>query len=165
MGAESVKQMLFPSPSRKRELYLRLFRWSIMLRGLRNHPARLWHWAARWSWFAVLTGGAVGALTFGEYALGMGLLILSAFSLTSKLWHKYDNGFLRVVGALAITVALIVLLSIAWDIKGDTAWSHIPSAWRRLTGYSENCKLFKASLGGALGRNILDKHGGRLPQR
>lgn len=100
----------------------------------------------------MLTGGAVSALTFGEYALGMGLLVLSAFSLTSHLWHRYDNGFLRVVGAFAITVALIALLGIAWDVKGDSTWSHIPRAWQRITGSSEDCKLFKASLGGILAK-------------
>lgn len=114
-----------------------LLRWLIMLRDIRHHPARLWHWSARWPVFGVIVALAVGVTAIGEYAIGIGLILLSALSLISKLWHGERGVFLRFIGTFGIALGLLVALAIVWDAKADNPWTRLPHAWHRLLAVRE----------------------------
>jgi hypothetical protein len=116
-----------------------------MLRDICHHPARLWHWSARWPVFGVIVALAVAVTTIGEYAIGVGLILLSALSLISKLWHGERGVFLRFIGTFGIALGLLVALAIVWDAKADSPWSRLPHAWARLKGRQKESKEQQAA--------------------
>ncbi len=124
--------VLFPSSSLRRRTYLLFLRWSIMLRDVRHHPVRLWHWSAKWPVFGVIFALAVGLISIGEYGFGMGLICLSALSLVSKLWHSEGGWLLRSFGTFFVACGLLMAVAVTWDAKGDGAWSRLPHAWHKL---------------------------------
>jgi hypothetical protein len=98
----------------------------------------LWHWSARWEWYAALFAGAAIVISFGEYVPGLGLLSLSSLALFSKLmhWHGIEQFprwsiIAKIVGGIGITTGVILLVLIMLDIKGNNPWSHLPAVWAK----------------------------------
>jgi hypothetical protein len=74
---------------------------SMLLARLCESLWSIWHGSISRGWFVVLLLGGVGMISIAEHAAESALLVLSGFSITSKLWHWQSEGFfaLRFGGA------------------------------------------------------------------
>lgn len=70
-------------------------------------------------------------IAFGEYILGIALLLASAFALLSKLWHKEKGIFIRTVVASCVLIGLLICVMISLDALDDHPVSRLPHAWKR----------------------------------
>jgi hypothetical protein len=129
-------------------LPLLLLRWKIKLRyrmqdirELRKHPGLLWHWAAKWQWFAVLFLGALAAMSVPEYGLALVLFFLSGLSAASKIQHwagsasKLWTRIIKSFGILVVTGLFILMFFTIIAMKGNGPWSHLPQGWGRMIAY------------------------------
>jgi hypothetical protein len=114
---------------------LLLLRWSIILRSnmgnVWKHPTTFWHWSITWPWFAVLFLGGVGVVAVNEPIVGLGLIFLSLFSLTSKLWHTDKGAVLKALGTMGIIAVMVLCVMSAIAYVEERPWSNIVSFWKR----------------------------------
>ncbi len=135
MGSEIPKHYAdipVPQPHFLRRVWMWIGRWFAAMADVGKHPSKLWHLSARWPVFGVILALGIGVTSIGEYGLGCGLILLSAFSLLSKLWHTEDGWFLRIIGAFFIAFVLMLATIVVWDAKGNQDWSRLPHASHRL---------------------------------
>ncbi len=111
---------------------------------------KFWHYSSQLQWFGILFLGALALLSIGEYGFGIFLLSLSGTSLLSKVAHwsgfaKYPvwTIVLKGLGSLCVAEFFLLFLTIAWGLKGNNPWSHLPDAmvklvdlWRPVTHMS-----------------------------
>jgi len=116
-------------------LPLLILRWKIkgqaILQNLRDHPTRLWHWSVAWPWFAVLCLGGIGFIAVNEPIVGLILLVLSFYSLSSKLWHTRKGLFLKISGTIGIAGVLILTVMATIAYMEDKPWSNVNRFWER----------------------------------
>lgn len=84
----------------------------------------LWEWSAKWRWFDTLFLLAVAVMPgLGEYGWAVFFLTLSAFSLTSHVWHKDLTRSLKGFSSLGILAGFLLTMFILVGIKGQQPWS------------------------------------------
>jgi hypothetical protein len=94
----------------------------------------LWAWVGgRWQWAPIFGAGAT-LVRFGEYAIGVLLLLLAAFAAASKISHWIpDTGSpwpRRTLGYFLVLSGLPVAALITFRMKGNDPWSHLQTPVR-----------------------------------
>jgi hypothetical protein len=117
-------------------LTLRILRYKIKAQhkvlDLRQHPILLWHWSARWDWFAVLLIGGLAFVAVNEFAVGIILMFLSLLSLCSKLWHHAGYSFtLKGLGTAGISLIMVCSVMGTIAYMEERPWSNMTVFWRR----------------------------------
>jgi hypothetical protein len=99
--------------------------------------ARLWHWVGgSWQW-APLFGAGGTIIKFGEYGVGLFLLALSGFAVSSKIAHWKSDGQstgqpVRLFGYFIVVVAFVFSALVTLSVKGNDPWSHLPELFAAL---------------------------------
>jgi hypothetical protein len=102
--------------------------WSSMVR---DRITTLWHWSARWDWFAALLLGAIGFISVREFGVGIILMALSMLSLTSKLWHANTSTALKTLGTFLIMVFMGLFVVGTVANMEEKPWSNVPVFWNK----------------------------------
>lgn len=104
---------------------------------LRTEPKTTGHirliWAlisGKWRWASLATAG-IAVARAGEYAVGIGLFVLSGLAAVSKIaqWQPARSAKLfRFFGYLLVLVGFIFASLVALRMKGSDPWSHLQHA-------------------------------------
>jgi hypothetical protein len=93
---------------------------------VRSKIIAFWNWSASWPWFTVLFGGAtLGMFTISEFGWSIFFLILAAFGSFSKLLHGQWSSKSKQLGTIGILLALVALIYIINEEKGEKPLSHL----------------------------------------
>lgn len=99
---------------------------------IKYFTGKIWREAARWGWWSGLFLGALALVALGEFALAIVLVILAAFSVSSRVWHWHGilgasalTNFLKIISTAFLIVAMGICTSVVLAIKSNSAWSHI----------------------------------------
>jgi hypothetical protein len=96
------------------------------------HLQNFWDWSATWRWLeAIFAIGFFGFVGFGEPVVGLFFLLLSGFSLFSRLLHSKNGPAVRAFGILFLLLGTTVIVAMTVAFVDDRPWSNLPVFWNK----------------------------------
>jgi hypothetical protein len=98
---------------------------------IQAHPVAFWNRSTHWEWYTGLFLGGVGLIAVNEASVGLFLILLSAISLASRLWHSQRRTLTKLFGTTGIFLLFLFASIGTVAYMEERPWSNVPVFFKR----------------------------------